>query len=218
MLVPPRRRDDVAAEVMFAIVRRGSGLVDDMVARNASLAGVHDIALGAAAAPPSLAALRLAADIGTSYVRHAIACTGISMQRKDRLKIDDTDPDRTPEPPPVEAADEYDRAREIVEMALEHVAVFKPDARETYEQLLALAFDEVTMSACAEREVRDGAAKDAKTARDKLQQRHRRLRVALCEALDWLESDDAIDAEAARLGRSFVERVLNRAPKRPPRR
>jgi hypothetical protein len=71
------------------------------------------------------------------------------------------------------------------------------------------------MEQCIERELGTTPTLAAfRTARNRLQQRHRRLRVSLLEAIEQLARDGALDPEDAQVGARFVERVLNRAPKR----
>jgi hypothetical protein len=189
VLIPPRWREDVAQDVLLRLAEDGGAIV----------ARMKDAGDGAA----------------ETYVRRMIAARYLTLVRRMR-EVGELDPGRiaAPAPAPVDQEDEPEQGRAVVESVLRRLDA-PAEVRRTYEEMDALAAGRVTMEQCIERELGTTPTLAAfRTARNRLQQRHRRLRVSLLEAIEQLARDGALDAEDALLGARFVERVLNRAPKR----
>jgi len=195
--------------VILALVESGEAIVGRMIDRNPQFARVRD-ALPDLAAPGERVEAHRAAE---AYVRRMIATRWLTLLRGVREAHEPLDELRIAAPAPADPDAHVERARYVTEAALDAVAI-RPDVRETFDEMFALATGDVTMDACVEREVGAAASPAARRAvRDRLQQRHRRLRVALCATIERLRRDGVLDADDARLGRQFVERVLNRSPK-----
>ena len=168
---------------------------------------------GAAASPRARAEGHRAADF---YLCRMVATAWITIVRREGRQPQASSPmiERAQGSPCPEPEEQIDRAIGAVEVALDAVAVGRPELRATYREVWSLAMEDQTMAEGIARELGpDALPKVARTARDRLQQRHRRLRVLLVKALDDLEKRHLLDREDARLGRRFVEEVLNRAPK-----
>jgi hypothetical protein len=213
--VPDRAREDVAADVMEALVRCSGKIVARMIARSPGFQSVRAEALheGVGAGPQVRSEAHSAAD---RYVNCMVATAWITIARRDGRQPKASTPtvERAHGSAGVEPDHQVDRAIGAVERALEAIAAARPQLHATYQEMWSLAMEEQTMAACIARELgTDGSPRAVIAARDRLQQRHRRLRVLLVKALEQLEDQHALDHDDARLGRRFVEEVLNRAPK-----
>jgi len=189
VLIPPRWREDVAQDILLRLAEDGEAIV---------------------------ARMRAGEGAGETYVRRMIAARYLTLVRRMMREVAELDPARIAAPvhPAVHVDEELDRGRGIVESVLDRLGA--PDGvRRTYEEMHALAAGSVTMERCIERELGAAHGEAAfRTARNRLQQRHRRVRVSLLESIEQLTRDGALDPDDAHVGTWFVERVLNRAPKR----
>jgi hypothetical protein len=195
VLVPVRWREDIAHDVMLKLTESGEAIIGRMLARSPEA--------------------HLAAE---TYVRRMIAAHYLTLVRRCRTVVQ-LDCTRVAASVPAAETDEQSgRGRGVVEGVLTRMAA-SPEARRSFEDMDALAAGLMTMEECIERELAGGspsACPEAafRTARNRLQQRHRRLRVALLSAIEQLFREGELDAEDARAAVRFVEHVLNRAPKR----
>jgi hypothetical protein len=201
---------------MEALVRDGRKIVARMIARSPAFESVRAEVLGSgrSADPHVRFEAHRAAD---SYLRRMVATSWITLLRREarQPKPSTRIVERTPRLAAVESGEQFDRAMSAVEAAVEVVTAGRTDLQATYREMWGLAMQEVTMEACTTRELgADTSPAARRAARDRLQQRHRRLRVLLVKALHDLERRHALDHEEAQLGRKFVEEVLNRGPKR----
>lgn len=215
--------DDIAQEVAFSLWSSAGAILQRLVARNPWLEALRSAGPSPSSSEPEAAASAIVA----RYVQAMLATRHLDLHaaRRERewLSLDSLPSTLAAEPQesPMLAA-----FHELRVAFLDAQGPLREQRAATLQQIIDLARGECEMGSLSRDEVErdpelraqasrgaDDAHAALKTARNRLQQRHKRLRDELLQAIPDLVRRERLSAEDGELARGFVERLLRRRQK-----
>jgi hypothetical protein len=215
--------DDLVQDVVLSLWSNAGAILQRLVARNPWLESLRS----AGPSPSTSEADASASAIVARYVQAMIATRYLDLHAT-RRERDWRSFDALPSPPAAEPQESPMLAafHELKAAFLEGQGALRDQKAATLQEVVELARGTCEMASLSRQEVdrdpklRAQASRGAedvttamKTARNRLQQRHKRLRDDLLQAIPDLVRRERLSAEDGELARGFVERLLRRRQK-----